>query len=123
MGVLEPQGTSEWALPIFIIPKKDGRVRWISDLRELNKCIVRNQYPLPNIYDILNKRNGYTFFSKLDMSIQHYTFELDEESSNLCIIVTPIGKFRYKRLPTGLKCSPDYAQKGNGRHIPRSERH
>jgi len=32
LGVLEPQGVSKWASPSFIIPKKDGRVRWISNL-------------------------------------------------------------------------------------------
>jgi hypothetical protein len=110
MGVLAAQQESEWVSPSFNIPKKVGRVRWIRDLCQLNKVIRCKQYPLPIITDILHKRSGHKFFTKLDVSMQYYTFELDKESQDLCTIIMPYGKYKYLRLPMGLKCSPDITQ-------------
>ena len=59
IGVLSIQGSSEWASPNFIIPKKDNRVCWVSDFQEVNKVVKRKKYPLPIIQDILKKKKGY----------------------------------------------------------------
>jgi transposase InsO family protein len=110
IGVLKKIGASEWGLPSFAIPKKDNRIRFISDLRELNKVIKRKVYPLPRIADVLRRRNGYKYFTKLDISMMFYTFELDDESKKVCTITTPFGNYEYQRLPMGCCQSPDVAQ-------------
>ena len=58
-GVLRQVNRSEWAAPTFIIPKKDGSVRFISDFRELNKRIRRQPFPIPKIQDMLLKLEGF----------------------------------------------------------------
>ena len=73
----------------------------------MTECSI---YPLPHILDILKRCPGYSFFSKLDVSMQYFTFELDPESQELCIISTPFGLYKYKHLPMGVKQSSDIAQ-------------
>ncbi len=67
-------------------------------------------YLLPLIQEIMHQVSGYKYFTELGTSIQYYTFELDEESQEMCIISTPFEKYKYKRLPVGLKCAPEFAQ-------------
>jgi len=112
LGVLKKVNRSEWAAPTFIIPKKDGSVRFISDFRELNKRIKRKPFPIPKIQDLLVKLEGFQYATSLDLNMGYYHIELSPQSKRLCTIVLPFGKYEYQRLPMGLCNSPDIFQEG-----------
>jgi hypothetical protein len=47
LGVLKRCSDSEWAAHTFIIPKKNGTVRFISDFRKFNEQLKRKPYTIP----------------------------------------------------------------------------
>ena len=110
LGVLKKVNRSEWAAPTFIIPKKDGTVRFISDFRQLNTRIKRKPFPIPKIQDLLLKLEGFQYATSLDLNMGYYHIELTPFSKSLCTIVLPYGKYEYQRLPMGLCNSPDIFQ-------------
>jgi hypothetical protein len=110
IGVLEWQPSWGWALPTFIIPKKDSTVCTISDFRKLNKRIVRKPYPIPKISTILQELEGFTYATALDLNMGYYTIRLDPTASKMCTIIFPWGKYSYKRLPMGFEGSADISQ-------------
>ena len=65
---------------------------------------------MPRIQDTINSWGKYKHFTKIDLSMFFYCFELDDESKDLCTINTPYGLFCYTRLAMGVKVSPDVAQ-------------
>ena len=110
VGVLKRVNHSEWAAPTFIIPKKDGKVRFVSDFRELNKRIRRMPYPVPNIQDMLLNLEGFQYATALDLNMGYYHVRLDPDSRKLCTIILPWGKYEYQRLPQGICNGPDIFQ-------------
>ncbi len=110
IGVLKKVNHSERGAPCFIIPKKDQTVRFLTDLRELNKRIKRYPYPIPNIQDLLMKLEGFQWATTLDLNMGYYHIELCPASKKICTIVLPWGKYEYQVLPMGLLNSPDIFQ-------------
>ena len=113
-GVLRKINNSEWASPMFTISKPDGTLRSLADLRELNKRIKRKPYPLPKISDLLQKLEGFLWATSLDLNMGYYHIVLTPNSSRLCTVVLPWGKYEYLRLPMGLCNSPDIFQEKMG---------
>ena len=109
-GVLRKCNRSEWASPMFTVTKPDGTLRSIADLRELNKRIVRKPFPIPKIQELLHKLKGFQYATSLDLNMGYYHILLTPNSSRLCTIILPWGKYEYLRLPMGLCNSPDIFQ-------------
>jgi hypothetical protein len=82
----------------------------LSDFRELNERIVRKPYPIPKISTILQKLEGFTYATTLDLIMGYYTIRLDPMASEMCTIIFPWGKYSYKRLPMGFRGSADIFQ-------------
>jgi hypothetical protein len=110
IGVLKWQPSSKWALPSFIIPKKDHTVCKISDFRELNKQIVRKPYPIPKISTTLQELEDFTYATTLGLNMGHYTISLDPTAAEMCTIKFLWGKYSYQRLPMGFAGSADIFQ-------------
>jgi Reverse transcriptase (RNA-dependent DNA polymerase) len=110
IGVITPDVDSPWASPCFIIPKKDGTVRFLTDFRRLNAQLERRPYPIPKITTLLQGIPRFFMVSSLDMSMGYYSTVLDKMSSKCTAFVVPWGKFRYLRLPMGISTAPDEFQ-------------
>lgn len=110
IGVLKKAKASKWTSPTFIVPKKNGTVRFVSDFRKLNKQIHRKPYPIPKISDTLQRLEGFTYASALDLNMGYYTIRLDPAAQEMCTIITPFGRYAYQRLPMGVCVSADIFQ-------------
>ena len=109
-GMLRKINRSEWAAPMFTIPKPDSSLRSLADFRELNKRIKRKPFPLPKINEMLQKLEGFLFATSLNLNMGYYHILLTPNSARLCTVVLPWGKYEYVRLPMGLCNSPDIFQ-------------
>ncbi|XP_054290024.1 uncharacterized protein K02A2.6-like [Macrosteles quadrilineatus] len=66
---------------------------------------------MTTLQEIFSQLDGARYFSVLDASSAFLQIPLSENSSRLCTIATPFGRFSYCRLPFGLNSSPEIFQK------------
>lgn len=89
IGTLSPVTETEWASPTFCTPKKDQRIRIVSDFRILNSCIFRSPWPTPNIQEIFQDIGGFHFVTAIDLSMRYYAMALTPRARELCTIILP----------------------------------
>ena len=104
------EGPSDWVNALVLVRKPNGKLRICLDPKDLNNVIKREYCKIPTFEEISSNLAGATIFSTLDATNGFYQIPLDEESSKLCTFGTPYGRFRFLRLPYGVKCAPEIFQ-------------
>ena len=97
---------SYWAAPSILVKKNDGSYRLVVDYRGLNKQIQKTSWLLPRKNDVIDSLDGNCCFSNIDLTSGYLQMALDEESQNVTAFVTPMGLYKWKRLPTGVASAP-----------------
>jgi len=106
-GIIEPTDNSEWATPLVIVPKSNGKIRVCGDFKvTINQCVETKLYPLPMVEDIFARLAGGKVFTKLDLPLAYLQLPVDKESKELLVINTPKELFQYNRLPYGVSVAP-----------------
>ena len=100
----------EWVNSIVPVQKPDGRIRLCIDMRNLNMAIKRSPYYMITLEDILPQLSKSKTIYMGDATSGYWDIPLDLASSLLMIFSTPYSKFRWLKLPFGLKIASDIFQ-------------
>ena len=100
---------TDWVSQMSVAEKSGIRI--CIDPRPLNKAFKREHYKLPNLEDVLPDLSQACKFSACDLKAGYLHCKLDHSSSLLTTFATPFGRYRWCRLPFGLRVSSEIFQK------------
>lgn len=110
-GIIEPIDASPWVSNLVIAKKKSGGLRVCVDLRQVNKAVVPDKYPLPTTEELTTHFYGSKVFSKLDLRQGYLQIPLHPDRRDLTAFITHTGLYRYTRMAFGLSSAPSCFQK------------
>lgn len=58
---------SSFASPMSLMKKKDDTMQMSIDYRQLNRMIIKDNYPIPIIEDLLDELREATYYTMLDL--------------------------------------------------------
>ncbi|XP_020903454.1 uncharacterized protein K02A2.6 [Exaiptasia diaphana] len=99
-----------WVNSLVYRRKSNGKLRLCLDPKDLNAAIKREHHVTSTLEEILPKLSGAQVFSIVDAKCGYWNVVLDEESSYLTTFNSPYGRYRFKRMPFGLKMFQDIFQ-------------
>ena len=112
-GVIAPcdHEPSEFISPIFTVPKKDGNVRLILNLKNLNMFIKNSHFKMDTIHIILKLVTQNCWMVSLDLKDAYYSVKIHFDFLKYLKFTYHGLLYKYTVFPNGLSTSPVSSQK------------
>ncbi|UYV68175.1 K02A2.6-like, partial [Cordylochernes scorpioides] len=101
---------TDWISNLVLV-KSTKKLRICIDPRELNVALKRAEYPIPTIEEIIPNLQNAKIFTVVDTKDGFWNVKLSDESSNLTTFWTPFGRYKFLRMPFGLKTASEEYQR------------
>ena len=85
---------SQYAVPCFYIPKKDGSLQLVQNYRKLNQITIKDKTLLSLIGEVIDKLKKVKYFNKLDLIWEYNNVQIKERDEWKAAFLTNKSLFK-----------------------------